>query len=257
MKNGIPPSGLWRGYYLYGHGGLKHRMSLNLAFISDGKIEGEGVDDIALFAIDGGFDCATSPANWIKAYVGMHRVEYSGVYCQRAICGREPARVHRGCDADAGRRNGGGGRSDLDGGCDAEENLCSPETVLLGPLTPGCSVFSVDDGRKQSLAWARFEALRSHPPRLWDETNAAQFHEIVTALEEAYAVGLTSFRAPDAHLKQRIVGVSRIGYSGRRRPSQMSDERYCDEQFVQRKIECIVFYFQNLQPPPDRQKFGF
>ena len=69
----------------------------------------------------------------------------------------------------------------------------------------------MDDARKQSLAWARFEALQSHPPRLWDETAVAQFHEIVTALKEAFAVDLTFFRAPDSHLKQRIVGVSRIG----------------------------------------------
>jgi hypothetical protein len=56
-------------------------------FMRDGTIEGEGVDDIAPFAIEGRFDCATSMANWTKAYVGMHRVEYFGVYCQGAICG--------------------------------------------------------------------------------------------------------------------------------------------------------------------------
>lgn len=87
MVNGIPPSGRWRGYYFYGYAGLKHHMSLNLTFMSDGKIEGEGIDDIAPFAIDGRFDCVTSAANWIKAYVGMHTVKYSGVYCQQAICG--------------------------------------------------------------------------------------------------------------------------------------------------------------------------
>ena len=43
-------------------------------------IEGEGVDDIAPFGSDGRFDCATSTATWIKAYVGMHTVEYSGVF---------------------------------------------------------------------------------------------------------------------------------------------------------------------------------
>jgi hypothetical protein len=32
-------------------------------------------------------DRATSTAIWIKAYVGMHKVEYFGVYCQGAICG--------------------------------------------------------------------------------------------------------------------------------------------------------------------------
>src|SRR5580693_2125319 len=84
--NDIPPSGSWRGYYLYGHG-LKHRMNLNLTFMIDGRIEGEGADDIAQFAIDGRFDCEASTATWTKAYVGMHTVEYSGIYCQRTICG--------------------------------------------------------------------------------------------------------------------------------------------------------------------------
>ena len=62
-------------------------MSLHLTFTGDGRIEGEGVDDIAPFVISGGFDVATGVASWTKAYIGMHRVEYSGVYCQRAICG--------------------------------------------------------------------------------------------------------------------------------------------------------------------------
>jgi hypothetical protein len=87
MLNAVPPSGLWTGYYLYGHGGLKHRMGLSLMFTRDGKIEGEGVDDIAAFVIDGRFDYATSEVHWTKAYVGMHSVDYSGFYCQRTICG--------------------------------------------------------------------------------------------------------------------------------------------------------------------------
>jgi hypothetical protein len=87
IMNDIPPSGSWRGYYLYGHGGLKHRMNLNLTFMIDGRIEGEGADDIARFAIDGRFDCEASTATWTKAYVSMHTVEYSGIYCQRTICG--------------------------------------------------------------------------------------------------------------------------------------------------------------------------
>ena|SRR5215831_9214008 len=87
MANDLPPSGPWRGYYLYGHAGLKHRMRLNLTFLSDGKIEGEGVDDITRFVIDGRFDDATSTASWTKAYIGMHTVQYLGVYCHPAICG--------------------------------------------------------------------------------------------------------------------------------------------------------------------------
>jgi hypothetical protein len=87
MQSDTPPSGPWTGYYLYGHAGLKHRMSLSLTFTADGEIEGEGVDDVAPFVISGGFDFGMSVATWTKAYVGMHTVEYAGVYCQRAICG--------------------------------------------------------------------------------------------------------------------------------------------------------------------------
>jgi hypothetical protein len=47
----------------------------------------DGVDDVAPFVITGRFDVATNAAYWTKAYVGMHTVEYSGLYCQRAICG--------------------------------------------------------------------------------------------------------------------------------------------------------------------------
>jgi hypothetical protein len=87
MFSDIPPSGRWAGYYLYGHSGVKHRMSLTLSFSREGRIEGDGVDDIAQFVIVGRFDCATSIANWTKTYIGRHSVAYSGVYCQKIICG--------------------------------------------------------------------------------------------------------------------------------------------------------------------------
>ena len=87
MMNDLPPSGGWAGYYLYASSELRHRMRLNLTFTTDGSIQGDGVDDIAPFVIEGRFDCATSAARWTKAYVGMHSVEYSGLYCQRVICG--------------------------------------------------------------------------------------------------------------------------------------------------------------------------
>jgi hypothetical protein len=82
-----PPSGPWSGYYAYGHGGPQHRMNLGLTFSPDGKMSGEGIDDIAPFTIDGIFDPPTNQANWTKSYVGKHNVEYHGVYDQRSICG--------------------------------------------------------------------------------------------------------------------------------------------------------------------------
>jgi len=87
MVNGVPPSGRWKGYYLYGYAGLKHQMSLQLAFGIDGRIDGDGVDDIAPFVITGHFDCAKRHASWVKAYRGLHTVQYSGSYCHPSICG--------------------------------------------------------------------------------------------------------------------------------------------------------------------------
>jgi hypothetical protein len=87
MPNEFPPSGPWTGYYLYGHAAPKHPMRMALDFTPDGKIHGEGLDDVAPFTIDGVFDAATSAANWTKAYVGLHTVVYSGIYSHRSICG--------------------------------------------------------------------------------------------------------------------------------------------------------------------------
>jgi hypothetical protein len=126
----------------------------------------------------------------------------------------------------------------------------------------------MDIANKQSLAWARFQALRSHPPSSGDEGEVSQFHEIVSALEEAFNLDLSSFRIPEAELKQSEDesgstawedagrNVGRAPYSGRAR-KQMSDKRFCDVHFLQRQIDGIALYFQNLRPTPKRQNIGF
>jgi len=83
----LPPSGPWSGYYLYENGGPKHRMRLSLTFSRDGSIAGDGIDDIAPFKIDGVFESGSNKADWTKAYIGMHSVEYQGLYDGRTICG--------------------------------------------------------------------------------------------------------------------------------------------------------------------------
>jgi hypothetical protein len=62
-------------------------MHLQLVFGLDGKISGDGIDDIAPFTINGVFDVATNQAHWTKSYIGMHDVGYHGFYDQRSICG--------------------------------------------------------------------------------------------------------------------------------------------------------------------------
>ena len=49
----------------------------------------------------------------------------------------------------------------------------------------------MDIANKQSLALARFQALQSHPPSSGDEGEVSQWHEIVSALEEAFNVDLS------------------------------------------------------------------
>ena len=87
MNSNLPPSGPWSGYYLYGLAGPKHRMKLGLSFALDGKISGEGIDDVGRFAIDGFFDAVSNEARWTKQYIGQHSVDYRGLYDQRTICG--------------------------------------------------------------------------------------------------------------------------------------------------------------------------
>ena len=131
----------------------------------------------------------------------------------------------------------------------------------------------MDIANNQKLAWARFQALRSHPPSSGDEGEVSQFHEIVSALEEAFKVDLSSFRIPDAELKQfedesgntswvdagrHVARSSWTPYPGHF-PSgkQMSDKRFCDVQFLHRQIDGIAIYFQHLSSTPERQNIGF
>ena len=116
----------------------------------------------------------------------------------------------------------------------------------------------MDNTINQSLAWARFEALRNHPPPFWDEAGVSQFHDIVAALEDVYGIDLSAFRIPNADVKPRVVQVSRAPYSGRfPARKRMSEKRYCEGHIVRRHMEGIVLFFQNLQPAPERRKIGF
>ena len=114
------------------------------------------------------------------------------------------------------------------------------------------------DAHSSNVAWVRFVAFRNNQPSWWDEQEVSRFHEIVAALEHAYGVDLSAFRIPDSEMKQQIVGVQRAPRSGRFPGRvQMSQRRYCDEQFAKRQLEGIWLYFENLQPTPQRPKIGF
>ena len=122
----------------------------------------------------------------------------------------------------------------------------------------------MDSANKQSLALARFQAFQSHPRSSVDEGEVSQFHEIVSGLEEAFDVDLSSFRIPEAELKQyedesgSTAWVDAGRHVGRFPVSKkMSGKRFCDVRFFQRQIDGIAFYFQNLRPKPERKNIGF
>jgi len=83
----LPPSGPWTGYYIYDWAQAKHRMQLRLTFSPSGQIDGDGVDDVGDFLVHGVFEPNTLKATWTKAYVGMHSVEYRGIYDHKRITG--------------------------------------------------------------------------------------------------------------------------------------------------------------------------
>jgi hypothetical protein len=70
------PSGPWVGFYQYVPRD-KHRMDLHLEF-SEGRISGDGNDDVGAFLIRGDYDPNSRECRWIKAYLGGHQVYYRG-----------------------------------------------------------------------------------------------------------------------------------------------------------------------------------
>ena len=61
-------------------------MDLILTF-SDGRISGEGCDDIGSFAISGDYSETTMDCCWVKTYAGRHSVDYFGCKEGKGIWG--------------------------------------------------------------------------------------------------------------------------------------------------------------------------
>ena len=71
------PTGEWNGFYLESHRSGRGWMSMYLAF-SDGRINGEGTDYVGPWVATGSYDLDTGLCSWVKRYLGMHTVSYSG-----------------------------------------------------------------------------------------------------------------------------------------------------------------------------------
>ena len=77
MDDALFPSGPWTGFYNYTGPEDRHRMDLHLVF-ANGRMTGDGTDDIALFQIKGRYDQETRECGWIKTYPASHDVIYHG-----------------------------------------------------------------------------------------------------------------------------------------------------------------------------------
>jgi hypothetical protein len=110
----------------------------------------------------------------------------------------------------------------------------------------------------QTIAWAKFQAFRAHPPSSSDESDVARFHAIVAELEETFYLDLTPFHVPLAEMKPRVVSSRRASYSGRS-PGRvrLSEKLYCDPHLALRQIDGIVLYFDGLQPLQGTPRIGF
>ena len=71
------PTGEWNGFYLESHRSGRGWMSMYLAF-ANGRINGEGTDYVGPWVATGSYDLDTGIRSWVKQYLGLHKVMYSG-----------------------------------------------------------------------------------------------------------------------------------------------------------------------------------
>ena len=79
------PSGPWVGFYNY-QPGDRHRMDLRLTF-AQGRMSGDGDDDVGRFTIRGRYDATTRECHWTKSYISAHDVSYRGFRDGKGIWG--------------------------------------------------------------------------------------------------------------------------------------------------------------------------
>lgn len=91
----------------------------------------------------------------------------------------------------------------------------------------------MDADQQFYLAWARFNALRIHPPTKWDDAAVQDFTGALDALEAAYpGDDLSTFRVPADEPKPRVTSV----YSRPGQPAMRSytKTRFCDPERMRR-----------------------
>jgi hypothetical protein len=86
LKDSIPCTGNWNGYFLEQHRPEKGWMHLYLTF-AKGQILGEGIDYVGPWTINGTWDQQQKFARWEKRYLKQHTVQYFGELHDHGIVG--------------------------------------------------------------------------------------------------------------------------------------------------------------------------
>jgi hypothetical protein len=115
---------------------------------------------------------------------------------------------------------------------------------------------AMDSDRQWHLAWAKLTAFRENLPPSIEEKHVAEFHSCLDLLESATTEDLSSFRIPGHELKLRVVTVRRPSFvaPGLMRPTQV---KYCDRNLMVRQIDGVYNYFNSIQPPSEKPKYGY
>jgi len=87
VSDALFPSGRWVGYYTYESPADRHRMTMQIEF-NEGRMTGEGTDDVATFEISGRYDAVSCACDWTKVYPASHQVAYHGYREGKGIWGR-------------------------------------------------------------------------------------------------------------------------------------------------------------------------
>ncbi len=80
------PSGKWVGFYLDKRMPGRHQMEMELTFAA-GRLTGTGRDRVGSFTLTGTYDVADGKCQWVKQYVGAHRIDYHGFNEGKGIWG--------------------------------------------------------------------------------------------------------------------------------------------------------------------------
>jgi hypothetical protein len=95
------PGGPWTGFFLQYWLPGRQRTDVDLEF-AGGVLTGRGRDRVGPYTVEGTYDPLTGRCEWVKRYLGKHKVAYRGVNDGRGVWGVWEIRLLGGLYTDRG-----------------------------------------------------------------------------------------------------------------------------------------------------------